>query len=84
MNLPLFSTTEKIYLTFYDANDYKNGKYNSCTASFFNETHIFRKEYSFLIYTEKRKEEKFELEQSSWRHKIELIKVMCLTDNWKY
>ena len=83
MNLPLFSTTEKIYLTFYDANDYKNGKYNSCTASIFNETHIFRKEYSFLIYTEKRKEGKTEFEQS-WRHKIQLIKVMYLIDNSKH
>ena len=46
--------------------------------------HIFRREYSFLIYTEKRKEEKIEFEQSSWRHKIQLIKVMCLIDNSQY
>ena len=46
--------------------------------------HIFRREYSFLIYTEKRKEEKIEFELSSWRHKIQLIKVMCLIDNSKY
>ena len=78
MNLPLFFTTEKIYVTFYDTNNYMNGKYNSCRASIFNETHIFRSEYSFHIYTEKRKEEKIEFEQSSWRHKIQLIKVMCL------
>ena len=57
MNLPLFFTTIKIYLTFCDTNNYKNGKYNSCAASIFSETHIFRKEYSFLIYTENRKEE---------------------------
>ena len=41
-----------------DTNNYKNGKNNPCAASIFNETHVFRKEYSFLIYTEKRKEEK--------------------------
>ena len=84
MNLPLFSTSEKIYLTFHDTNHYKNGKYNSCATSIFNETHIFRREYSFLIYKEKRKEENIEFEQSSWRHKIQLIKVMCLIDNSKY
>ena len=81
---PLFSTTEKIYLTFCDTNNYKNGKYNSCAASIFSETHIFRREYSFLIYTEKRKEEKIDFEKSSWGHKIQLIKVMCLIDNSKY
>ena len=53
MNLPLFSITEKIYPTFYDTNNYKNGKYNSCTASVFNETHNFRREYSFLIFRKK-------------------------------
>ena len=42
MNLPLFSKTEKIYPTFYDTNNYKNGKYNSRAASAFNETRIFR------------------------------------------
>ena len=84
MNLPLFSTTIEIYLTFYDRNNYKNGKYNSCAASIFNEAHIFRREYSFLIYKEKRQEEKIEFEQSSWLHKIQLIKVMCLIDNSKY
>ena len=66
MNLPLFSTTIKIYLTFYDTNNYKDGKYSSCAASIFNETHIFRREYSFLIYKEKRKEEKLEFGQPSW------------------
>ena len=55
---PLFSTSEKVYLTFYDTNNYKHGKYNSCAASIFNETHIFRREYSFLIYTEKRRKKK--------------------------
>ena len=49
---------KKIYLTFYDTNNYKNGKNNSCAASIFNETHIFRRESSILISTEKRKEEK--------------------------
>ena len=55
---PLFSTTEKIYLTFYDTNNYNNSKDNPCAAPNFNETHIFRSRYSFLIYTEKSKEEK--------------------------
>ena len=50
----------------YDTNNNKNGKYNSSAASIFNETHIFRREFSFLIYTEKRKEEKTEFERSSW------------------
>ena len=84
MNLPLFFTTIKIYLTFCDTNNYKNGKYNSCAASIFNEKHIFRREYSFPMYKEKRKEEKIEFEQSSWRHKVQLIKVMRLIDNSKY
>ena len=84
MKLPVFSTSEKIYLTFHDTNNCKNGKYNSCAASIFNETQIFRREYSFLIYKVKRKEEKIEFEQSSWRHKIRLIKVVCLIDNSKY
>ena len=82
--MPLFSTTEKIYLTFYDTNNYKNGKYNSCTASIFNETYILRRECSFPIYTEKERKKKFEFEQSSWRHKILLIKVICLIDNSKF
>ena len=43
MNQPQFSTTEKLYLTFYDTNNYKNDKYNSCAVSVFNETHIFRR-----------------------------------------
>ena len=79
---PLFSTTEKIYLTFCDTNNYKNGKYNSCAASIFNEKHIFRREYSFPMYKEKRKEEKIEFEQSSWRHKIQWQKKMCV--NWSF
>ena len=44
--------------TFYDTNNYKNGKYNPCAASIFNETNIFRREYGFLIYAENRKGEK--------------------------
>ena len=54
----LFSTTKKIYLTFCDTNNSKNVKNNSWATSIFNKTHIFRSEYSFLIYTEKGKEEK--------------------------
>ena len=38
----------------------------------FSMKHIFRREISFLIYTEKRKEEKTEFERSSWWHKIRL------------
>ena len=38
----------------------------------FSMKHIFRREFSFLIYTEKRKEEKTEFERSSWWHKIRL------------
>ena len=77
------STTEKIYLTFYDTNNHKNDKNNSWAASVSNETHFFWSEYSFLIYTEERKEEKLEFEQSSCWHKIQLIKIMCLMDNSK-
>ena len=47
-----------MYLTFYDTSNYKNSKNNPCAASIFNETHIFRIGYIFLIYNEKRKEEK--------------------------
>ena len=54
---PLFSTTEKIYLTFYDTNNYKNSK-NRKMPHLFSMKHIFRKEYGFLIYTEKRNKEK--------------------------
>ena len=69
MNLlrqPLFFTTENIYLTFYDTNNYKNGKNNSYATSVFNETPIFRREYGLRIYIGKRKKKKFEFEQSSW------------------
>ena len=45
-------------LALYDANNYKSGMNYSCAASIFNETHTFRSEHSFLIYAEKRKEEK--------------------------
>ena len=34
---------KKIYLTFYDTNNYKNGENNSHAASIFNGTHIFRR-----------------------------------------
>ena len=40
MDLPLFCATDKIYLTFYDTNNYKNDKYNSCAASTFNEIYF--------------------------------------------
>ena len=58
----------------YDTYNYKNGKNKSCDASTFNETHIFRSQYSFLIYTGKRQD------QSSWKHKIQWTKRMCV--NW--
>ena len=41
----------------YDTYNYKKGKNKSCDASTFNETHIFRSQYSFLIYTGKRKDQ---------------------------
>ena len=50
---PLFSTTEKIYLTFCDTNNYKNGKYNSCAASIFNET-IFLEENTASLSIQKK------------------------------
>ena len=43
---------KKIYLTFYDTNNYKNGENNSRVASIFNETYF---QSNFLIYTEKKK-----------------------------
>ena len=51
-----YSTRLKKNLIFHDTNNYKNGKNYSCGASIFNKTHIFRSEYSFLIYTEKKEE----------------------------
>ena len=39
---PLLSTTEKICLIFYDTNNHKNGKNNSCAASIFNETYFLK------------------------------------------
>ena len=45
--------------------------------------HIILEENTASLSLEK-KEEKIEFEQSSWRHKIQLIKVMCLIDNLKY
>ena len=53
MNLPLFFTTIKIYLTFCDTNNYKNGKYNSCATSIFNET-IFLEENTASLSIQKK------------------------------
>ena len=49
----------------------------------FSMKHIFLEENTAALSIQK-KEEKIEFEQSSWRHKIQLIKVMCLIDNSKY
>ena len=49
----------------------------------FSMKHIILEENTASLSLEK-KEEKIEFEQSSWRHKIQLIKVMCLIDNLKY
>ena len=49
----------------------------------FSMKHIILEGNTASLSLEK-KEEKIEFEQSSWRHKIQLIKVMCLTDNSKY
>ena len=56
--MPLFSTTEKIYLTFYDTNNYKNGKNNSCAASIFNETHIFLEDNPASLAIQKKERKK--------------------------
>ena len=45
--------------------------------------HVFLEENTASLSIQK-KEEKIEFEQSSWRHKIQLMKVMCLIDNSKY
>ena len=44
-------------LTFHDPNNYKNGKHYSL-PHLFSIKHTFRSKYGFVIYTEKRKEEK--------------------------
>ena len=49
----------------------------------FSMKHMILEENTASLSLEK-KEEKIEFEQSSWRHKIQLIKVMCLIDNSKY
>ena len=45
--------------------------------------HVFLEENTASLSIQK-KEEKIEFEQSSWRHKIQLMKVLCLIDNSKY
>ena len=45
--------------------------------------HVFLDENTASLSIQK-KEEKIEFEQSSWRHKIQLMKVLCLIDNSKY
>ena len=61
-------------------------------ASITHVPHLFSMKHKFLeentaslsIRKKERKKEKIEFEQSSWRHKIGLIKVVCLIDNSKY
>ena len=51
----------------------------------FSMKHIFLEENTASISTQrKERKKKFAFQQSSWRHKIQLIKVMCLIDNSKY
>ena len=45
--------------------------------------HVFLEENTASLSIQK-KEEKIEFEQSSWRHKIQLMKVLCLIDNSNY
>ena len=68
--MPLFSTTEKIYLTFYDTINYKNGK-NGKIPHLFSMKHIFIEVSTASLSTQKKeRKKKCEFEQSFWRHKI--------------
>ena len=56
--MPLFSTTEKIYLTFYDTNNYKNGK-NGKMPHLLSMKHIFLDvSTAFLSIQEKERKKK--------------------------
>ena len=51
----------------------------------FSIKHIFLEvNTASLSIQKKEKKKKFEFEQPSWLHKIQLIKIMCLIDNSKY
>ena len=51
----------------------------------FSMKHIFLEENAASLSIQKKRGRKnFEFEQSSSRHKIQLLKVMCLIDNSEY
>ena len=50
---PPFSTSEKIYLTFYDTNNYKNSKYNH-VQHLFSMKHIFLEENTASLSIQKK------------------------------
>ena len=51
----------------------------------FSMKHIFFEVNTAFLSIEKKERKKiFKFEQSSWRHKIQLIKIMCLVDNSKH
>ena len=57
----------------------------TCVPHLFSVKHIFLEENAASLSIQKKeRKKKFEFEQLSWRHKIQLIKVMCLIDNSKY
>ena len=58
MDLPLFSATDKIYLTIYDTNNYKNGKYNSSTCGIYFQWNIFLEENTASLSTQKKERKK--------------------------
>ena len=70
----------KKYLTFHNTNNFKNGKNYSCAASIFNETQFLEVNTASLSTQKKERKKKIEFEQSSWGHKIQWIKRMCV--NW--
>ena len=53
-------------------------------ASITDVPHLFSMKHFWKRIQLHRKEEKIGFEQSSCRHKIKLIKIMCLIDNSKY
>ena len=51
----------------------------------FSMKHIFFEVNTAFLSIEKKERKKiFKFEQSSWRHKIQLIKIMCLVDTSKH
>ena len=65
-----FSPRLKKYITFYDTNNYKNGK-NGKMPHLFSIKHIFLEVITASLSIQKKeRNKKFELEQSFWRNKI--------------